>query len=350
MKSNSALARSLPFKYFCENMRELHVVCAGSLPGVAIKRENLSFPVGKVGRLRMYPMSFKDFLIAVGEEKAVQLLHDWPLDRSVPDIYRVLLENKLKDFYAVGGMPEAVSAWTESHSMMEVETIQENILQDYAADFSKYPPVKDIEKIRWIWDSIPLQLAKENNKFVFSHVKAGKRSAELEDALQWLKDSGLIYQLERVENAEPPLSGAADGTYFKVYLSDVGLLRKRSGISYRQICEGDYNSGYRGALVENYVLNELTAQGQRSWFWRSGNSAEVDFLIERDGEVIPIEVKSADNTRAKSYNLFCSRYSPRIGIKTSLKNIPENMTESTRTLSLPLYMLWNLEKYPGINV
>ena len=333
-------------KYFCENMQELHLVCAGSLLGVAIKRNEVSFPVGKVNRMQLYPMNFREFVIANGREDLIEVLSDWKNDRQVPDLYAVPMKKLLKDYFIIGGMPEAVQTWLDTHDYEEVEEVQKEILNDYADDFSKHAPLKDLAKIRWIWDSVPVQLAKENNKFVFSHVKEGKRSAELEDALQWLKDSGLVSQLYLVEKPETPLAAFADKTYFKVYMSDIGLLRAKSGISPDTILnETDTFSRYKGAFAENYVLNELKALGKEPYFWRSGNTAEVDFLYEENEAIIPVEVKAADNTQAKSYKQYCKRYKPAIGFKISGKNIAENMCESTRTISLPIYMNWNLERY-----
>lgn len=333
-------------KYFSENMPELHVVCAGSLLGVAIKREKISFPVGKINRLRLYPMSFKEFVIACGKSDLIELLKEWPTDRPIPDLYSVPMKKLLREYYIVGGMPEAVKVWLDSHDYEEVSYVQSEILNDYADDFSKYAPISDVPKIRWIWESIPVQLAKENNKFVFSHVKAGKRSAELEDALQWLKDAGLIYQLHLVEKPELPLSGFADETYFKVYMSDIGLLRTKSGLSAKIIQdEAALYMRYKGAFAENYVMNELLSVGKEPYFWRSGNTAEVDFIYEDRSSVIPVEVKAADNTQAKSYKQFCKKYQPKFGLKLSEKNLAENMCEETRTLSLPLYLAWNIDNY-----
>lgn len=333
-------------KYFCENMNELHVVCAGSLLGVAIKREKISFPVGKVNRMQLYPMSFKEFAIASGHEDIIEIMKTWPTDRPVPELYSVPMKKLLKEYYIVGGMPEAVQVWIDTHDYDEVTSVQEEILDDYASDFSKYAPVNDVPKIRWIWDSVPVQLAKENNKFIFSHVKAGKRSAELEDALQWLRDAGLISQVFLAEKPELPLSGFADKTYFKVYMSDIGLLRTKSGLSPETILnETGMYIKYKGAFAENYVLNELISIGKIPYFWRSGNSAEVDFVYEDKSHIIPVEVKSADNTQAKSYKQFCKKYKPEFGFKISEKNIASNLCEQTRTVSLPLYMNWNIEKY-----
>jgi predicted AAA+ superfamily ATPase len=333
-------------KYFCENKRELHIVCAGSLLGVALKQKRVSFPVGKVNRLQLHPMSFKEFVIANGREDLIDTFLEWPTDREIPKLYTTPMEELLKAFYIVGGMPEVVKTWIETEDYNEVEAVQNEILIDYADDFSKHAPLADVPKIRWIWDSVPVQLAKENNKFIFSHVKEGKRSAELEDALQWLVDAGLLVKTELVEKTEIPLEGAADKTYFKVYMSDIGLLRAKSKVSVQTILEeSDLYIRYKGAFAENYVLNELRTLGITPFFWRSGNSAEVDFIFEEDGEIVPVEVKSADNTQAKSYRQFCKKYQPKKGVKLSRKNIAQNLCESTETYNIPLYLEWNIEAY-----
>ena len=333
-------------KYFCEKKQELHIICAGSLLGVAIRRDQISFPVGKVNRLQLYPMSFKEFVIANGRKDLIEILENWPTDRVVPDLYAVPMKKMLKDYYIVGGMPEAVQTWLDTHNYDEVTEVQREILIDYGDDFSKYAPIRDVPKIRWIWDSIHVQLAKENNKFVFSHVKAGKRAAELEDALQWLSDAGIISQCFLVEKPELPLAGFADKTYFKVYMSDVGLLRAKSGLSAEAVLEetGLY-ARFKGAFAENFVFNELVLLDKEPYFWRSGNTAEVDFIYEDQARLIPVEVKAADNTQAKSYKQFCKKYKPEFGFKLSEKNIAVNMCEQTTTCSLPLYMGWNACKY-----
>ena len=333
-------------KYFCENLQELHLVCAGSLLEVAIKKENISFPVGKVNRMQLYPMSFKEYLQAVGEGKYIELFNDWNINREIPELYTVPLERHLKNYYIVGGMPEAVKEFAESGDYAEVAKIQDEILSDYSDDFSKHAPISEIEKIRMIWDSIPKQLAKENNKFVFSHVKEGKRAHELEAALQWLKNSGLVHLVELVQNAELPLSSNADSTYFKVYMADSGLLCRRLGLSYKNILEENTAlSTFKGAITENYVLQELIVQNKVPYFWRSGNTAELDFLFEEDGNVIPVEVKAATNTQAKSFKQFCKKYQNKTGFKLSLKNIAENDCEGTNAVNLPLYLLWNISSY-----
>ena len=337
-------------KYFCEKKRELHIVCAGSLLGVALKEKQISFPVGKVNRIQLYPMSFKEFIIANGRADLIDIFKEWPIDREIPKLYTVPMEELLQAYYIVGGMPEVVNTWIETHDYNEVIEVQNEILDDYSDDFSKHAPLTDVPKIRWIWDSVPVQLAKENNKFIFSHVKEGKRSAELEDALQWLVDAGLLVKAELVEKPELPLEGAADKTYFKVYMSDIGLLRAKSKVSVNTILEEtDLYVRYKGAFAENYVLNELKSLGKEPFFWRSGNTAEVDFIYEEESEIVPVEVKAADNTQAKSYRQFCKKYQPKKGLKLSRKNIAENLCESTTTYNIPLYLEWNIDSYIKYN-
>ena len=333
-------------KYFCENRKELHLVCAGSLLGVALKRENIAFPVGKVNRMQMYPMSFKEFIIAMGEERFVSIFEKWDVNREIPEGYARPMEQLLKTYYAVGGMPEVVRDYIENRDFKAVTEIQDEILSDYADDFSKHTPIAEIEKMRMIWESVPKQLAKDNNKFVFSHVKEGKRAHELEAALGWLKNAGLIYILEMVQNAEIPLAFNADATSFKVYMSDIGLLSRRLGVSIDDyMSENDNLKTSKGAITENYVMNELINQKKMPYYWKSGNTAELDFIYENDGQVVPVEVKAATNTQAKSYKQFSRKYEPRVGFKASLKNIALNAVNETNTVSIPLYLLWNMDFY-----
>ena len=333
-------------KYFCENLRELHVICAGSLLGVAVKQQELSFPVGKVDRVQLFPMDFLEFVTACGRKDLSDILSDWPADRPVPDLYSVPMKSLFKEYCIIGGMPEAVQTWLDTHDYEEVRKVQKAILKDYADDFSKHAPVAQLAKIRWIWDSVPVQLAKENNKFIFSHVREGKRSSELEDALQWLVDTGLVTQLFLVEKPATPLSAFANRTYFKVYMSDIGLLHARCGLSAETVLsETGPFARYKGAFMENYVLCELRSLGKEPYFWRSGNTAEVDFVFDEEDSIVPVEVKSADNTQAKSFRQFCKKYRPKTGFKISGKNIALNMCEETAAFSLPLYLTWNIDKY-----
>ncbi len=333
-------------KYFCENKRELHIVCAGSLLGVAIKRDNISFPVGKVDRLQMYPLTFAEFLRADGGQTIYEGVQKYDAFGELPELYTNKLEKILKYYYIVGGMPEVVAKWVETHNFEKVEKLQDNILQDYSSDFAKHAKGTDIPKLGWIWDSIPKQLAKDNNKFVFSHVKEGKRSKELEDALEWLVDAGLVFKLELVSNPELPLSFCSDATFFKVYMSDVGLLRRKSGVSYKTIMEDtELYKNFKGAFTENFVLTELIKMGIHPYFWRSGNVAELDFLFEYEDKIIPVEAKAKLHTRAKSFRQYCKKYHPEVGFKFSLKNIGNHEVEGTKTYSVPLYLMWMIKVY-----
>ena len=333
-------------KYFCENKRELHIVCAGSLLEVSIKRNNISFPVGKVDRLQMYPLSFAEFLRADGQKAIYEGVQKYPINRELTDLYTTKLEKELKYYYIVGGMPEVVAKWVDTHNFEKVEKLQDNILQDYSSDFAKHAPKSDIPKLGWIWDSIPKQLAKDNNKFVFSHVKKGKRSNELKDALEWLVDAGLIHKLELVTNPELPLSFCSDATFFKVYMSDVGLLRRKSGVSHKTIMDdSDLYKNFKGAFTENFVLNELIKQEIHPYFWKSGNTAELDFLFEYEDAIIPVEAKAEIHTRAKSYRQYCKKYHPKAGFKFSMKNVGDHEVEGTKTYSVPLYCIWRIMDY-----
>ena len=333
-------------KYFCENRRSLHLACAGSLLGTVLNRKGFSFPVGKVDRLRMYPMSFLEFLTATDGEKYLNALEIMDIQREIPSLFSDAMKKYLHQYFIVGGMPESVSMWKETHNFSKIDKLLENILLDYESDFSKHAPLRDIPKINLLWQSVPVQIAKENNKFVFSHVKKGARAKDLEDALQWLIDAGMVYKNELVEKPGTPLSFYADATYFKVFMADIGLLRKKANLSSHDISGDNANyTRFKGAFAENYVMNELKSMGIQPYFWRSGNTAEIDFLIELNGDIIPIEVKSADNTKAKSLQIYRGTYHPRHAVKTSLKNAGINLEDGMRLYSIPLYMLWKLKKY-----
>lgn len=333
-------------KYFCENKEQLHLIAAGSLLGVALKLEGISFPVGKVDRLEMFPMNFSEFVIADGGEKYIEGLKNMSFERKLPEMYTIPMEKYLKNYYIVGGMPEAVKTWIETHNYNEVEMVQDRILKDYPDDFSKHATKTEANRISLIWDSIPTQIARENNKFIFSHVKKGARAKDLEDSLQWLVNSGLVYRLHLVNDPQLPLLGMVDATYFKVYMSDVGLLRRKSNLNYRTILEEDKSFiHFKGALTENYVMTQFVSMGIDCYFWRTKADAEVDFITDYEGVLIPIEVKSADNTKAKSLNVFCKRYKPTISFKTSLKNVGDNWIADTHNWSIPLYCIFRMKEY-----
>lgn len=333
-------------KYFCENLPELHVIAAGSLLGIALRGEGTSFPVGKVERLEMFPMSFEEFVIADGGEKYINGINKIPFEREISELYTVPMQKYLQNYYIVGGMPEAVQKWIDTHDYAEVEQIQDQILRDYADDFGKHTSPETAIKIKLIWDAIPSQIAKDNNKFVYSHVKQGARAKDLEDALEWLVSAGLVYKLNLVSTPQLPLESMKDNTYFKVYMADVGLLRRKSNVNYRTILNGDASYiQFKGAFTENYVLSQLKCLKVPAYFWRTQADAEVDFISDWEGVLFPIEVKSADNTKAKSLQLFCKRFSPKIAFRTSLKNVGDNIKASTHEWCLPLYILFRLKDY-----
>lgn len=333
-------------KYFCENLKDLHLIAAGSLLGVALRKEGISFPVGKVERIDMYPMSFEEFVVADAGEKYIEGLKKLDLKREIPELYTVPLQKYLKNYYIVGGMPEAVQAWIDTHDYTEVEEIQERILKDYADDFGKHTTPDTATKVRLIWNAIPSQIARDNNKFIFSHVKKGARAKDLEDALEWIVNSGIAYKLNLVANPELPLSGMADNTYFKVYMADVGLLRRKSNVNYRTILQGDSSFiHFKGALTENYIMTQLKCMEIDCYFWRTKADAEIDFISDYEGVLLPIEVKSADNTKAKSLRMFCNKYRPKMAVKTSLKNVGDNMTRDTHIWNIPLYAIFRLKEY-----
>ncbi|MDR3284764.1 MAG: AAA family ATPase [Treponema sp.] len=329
-------------KYFCENAPEYHVVCAGSLLGLALSKP-LSFPVGKIDFLTLYPLSFSEFLSANNEALLWEYLENLPADKKISEAFTGKLERYLKTYYITGGMPEAVASWLEFQNIEKVETIQQKILDSYELDFAKHAPANEFPKLSEIWHSIPGQLAKENTKFIFSQVKKGRRAKDLEDALEWLLGAGLAYKVAKVEKPFMPLSAYADSTFFKLYMADVGLLRKMSRLPASVILENTaaYKE-FKGALTENFVLSELvTLYNTAPFYWKSGNTAEVDFIIQNEADIVPIEVKSARNDKAKSLGEYRKKYAPPLAVKTSLKNI----APAGEVQNIPLYMLWQLKKY-----
>lgn len=334
-------------KYFEESGMNMFLLCAGSLLGVELKRKNMSFPVGKIEQLKLYPLNFQEFTRALDGGRYLDMLKDFDLFRELPGYIVEPMSRYLKLYYIIGGMPEAVQRYIDTEDITEAEAVLDRIIQDLRNDFSHHAEPKDIIRIGWIWDSVPKQLAKDNNKFVFSHVKAGTRARDLEDALQWLVDAGLVYRLEKVSAPQIPLSACADASFFKVYLHDVGILRRIAGVAYRTVLtEPDTYASFKGAFTENFCMAELISLGIEPYYWKNDNSAEVDFIFEDDvNRVIPMEVKSADNTKAKSFAIFCKRFSPIMGFRISSKNVGDNQKDATHEISLPLYMLWKLPVY-----
>ena len=329
---NQAVASLKPF---CETAPEYHIACAGSLLGI-ITSEPISFPVGKVNRIKMYPMSFREFLYANSEDMlADHIDNNYSENDIAPFVSK--LKTCLDHYFLIGGMPEAVKAWTEDADIEEVDAILDAIIEDYKSDFSKHASPSE-KKLTLIWNSVPVQLAKENRKFVFGHAKTGMRSRDLEDALEWLINAGLVHKVRRVETPEVPLSMFADNTDFKVYLADIGILRRMSKMPSDFIFGKDKQYGrYRGAAAENYVLNELIkCNDDVPYYWTSGNTAEVDFVAQIGGTAVPIEVK-AGSTKSKSLPEFIKRYGPKAAVVTSPR---EN--KSDVVTYVPLYMFWKV--------
>ena len=328
-------------KYFAEEAPEYAVCCAGSLLGVAL-HEGTSFPVGKVDFLDLYPLTFREFLLACGEEMLVDYILKG--NRSLEAFSQKLIDY-LKSYIVVGGMPAAVLKWVESRDYFEVENIQRQLIIAYENDFSKHAPRQMVEKIRYIWDSIPSQLAKENKKFVYGLVREGARAREYEDALMWLGDAGETVRTYNVTKPDVPLKVYADLKSFKVFLLDVGLLRCLAGVSPKVILEESrIFEEFKGALTEQYVCQELHAMQhlQSEYYWTSSSKAEVDFLISDGMSVFPLECKAGFTMNAKSLKSYVERYAPPLALRTSL--LPYERREDSSYINIPLYMLFALSQ------
>lgn len=290
-------------KYFCEDKPELHVVVAGSLLGV-MNMKGESFPVGKVDIMHLYPMTYEEFLVANGENQLAKLLHSD--DRELTDSLSPKYTEYLRQYYFVGGMPEAVLRFTQNHNPMEVRAIQQNILTAYEADISKHTG-EETQRVRMVWQSIPAQLAKENKKFVYGAIRKGARAKDFEVAIQWLIDAGLVHKVEQVRDAKIPLKFYANMDIFKLYLLDVGLLGALAMAPPEQILIGDnVFSEYKGALTENYVLQQLKVIANLPIYYYSkqNSTQEIDFIVQAGSTVLPIEVKAEENVKAKSLAAF----------------------------------------------
>lgn len=329
-------------KYFCEEAPEYVICCAGSLLGIAL-HEGTSFPVGKTDFLHLYPLSFKEFLIA-NEEK---MLVDY-IDKGNRNLgaFENRLTDYLKKYMIIGGMPAVVMEWLDSKDFNKVNRIQQELIAAYQKDFSKHAPNSMVEKIRYIWNSIPSQLAKENKKFVYGLVREGARAREYEDAIMWLCDAGEIIRTHNVSKPDIPISAYADLKSFKVFLLDVGLLRAMSRVSPKVILEGSrIFEEFKGALTEQYVCQELQNYSdvlETNYYWSSSATAEVDFLVSDGWDVYPLEVKAGVTMNAKSLKLYREKYSPKWALRTSL--LPYERNEVSKTINIPLYMLFALGK------
>jgi len=328
-------------KYFCENAPDYHIVSAGSLLGISLSKP-LSFPVGKVDFLTLYPMSFYEFLLANGEDMLCDYLQKLTKAEAISSLFTGKLENYLRSYYITGGMPEVVDTWLKTKDITLVEDMQGKILNSYELDFAKHTLLKDYPKLSLIWKSIPNQLARENNKFMYSNVKKGLRGKDLEDALQWLINAGLIYKVSKIEKPFIPLEAYADQDYFKLYMPDIGLLRKIARLPAEAILErNNLFVKFKGALTENYVLCELIKiQNENIYYWKSQNIAEVDFVIGFGTKIIPIEVKSERNIKARSLAEYRKKYNPEISIIVSMSNLG-----GEKLRNIPLYLLWKIKDY-----
>lgn len=327
-------------KYFAEEAPEYAICCAGSLLGVAL-HEGTSFPVGKVEFLDLYPLSFREFLLANGEE----MLLDYILKDGNRELaaFTERLTDYLKKYLVIGGMPSAILKWLDTHDFFEVDDVQKQLVAAYENDFSKHAPRQMIEKIRYVWDSIPSQLAKGNRKFVYGLVREGARAREYEDSLIWLSDAGEIIRTYNISKPDIPIKAYADLKSFKVFLLDVGLLRCLSGVSPKVILEGSrIFEEFKGALTEQYVCQELQLHKrlQTNFYWTSSSSAEVDFLISDGMEVFPLECKAGLTMNAKSLKVYRQKYKPRLSLRTSL--LPYSRNEEEGIVNIPLYMLFAL--------
>jgi len=286
-------------------------------------------------------MNFFEFLWANDEDMLYDYLMTLPSSAKISGLFEEKLISYLRHYYIVGGMPEAVACWVKTHDIEQVEKVQQRILDAYELDFAKHAPPKDFPKLAAIWHSIPAQLAKENSKFIFAHVKQGLRAKDLEDALEWLLSAGLCYKVEKIEKPFLPLSTYADQTAFKLYMADIGLLRKMSQLPAEALfLQNDLFKEFKGALTENYALCELISLGVKPYYWKSRNIAEVDFVAQFGMDIVPIEVKSERNLTAKSLAEYRKSYAPRVSIKTSMANVSGQDVKI-----VPLYMLWKLDTY-----
>lgn len=327
-------------KYFQEEANEYHIVCAGSLLGIRLS--HTSFPVGKFEFLNMHPMTFKEFLLADKCENLVEYMDSINEINQITDIFYNQLEEKLKAYFIIGGMPEVVSAWVNEKNIELVNNIQKNILQAYESDFTKHTNDSQANKISLIWNSIPSQLARENKKFLYQVVKEGARAREYEDALNWLNDANLIYKIYNVTKNAFPLKAYTDLSAFKIYMNDVGLLRQMAGLDSSIIAEKDrLFEEFKGAFTENYVLNMLCNVFDREINYFTFDRNEIDFLIQNKNRIIPIEVKSNKSTNNRSLTKYNENNDNEISIRFS----NNNLCKDGKIINIPLFMIENIEKF-----
>lgn len=309
-------------KYFCEDAPEYHIIVAGSLLGVAVNRARFSFPVGKVDMKTLYPMDMEEFMFAMGEEQLVELIKKcFQTDTPMPAALHDAAMQLYRQYLVVGGMPECVMQFIQTKDYILVRNTQNTILASYLNDMSKYNNLNEIKKTRLAYDNITVQLSKKNTRFQYKLIKKGGRASEFENAIEWLCLSGIVSQVYKVEQIKKPLENYRDIDAFKIYVSDLGLLCAKKELMANDILymvkELD---DFKGGMAENYVNVQLSINGYHTYYWESARGAEIDFVIQRESNLIPIEVKSADNTRAKSLQVYMDTYEPAYAIKLSAKN------------------------------
>jgi len=335
-------------KYFCENAPEYHVACAGSLLGIALSKP-ASFPVGKVDFLDIEPMTFTEFLMANGDGNLAEYARTLNVIEPIPEAFSNPLYEKLKMYFVTGGMPESVRSWTEERNVEMVQQALANILGAYERDFAKYAEKKDFPRLSLIWKSIPSQLSRENKKFLYKAVKEGARAREYEDALQWLCGAALVNKIYRSTAPGLPISAYDDLAAFKLYLVDVGLLRRLSLLSPTAFVEGNrLFSEFKGALSENYVLQALRGQVEAvPRYWATDNPRyEVDFIIQRDNDVIPVEVKSEGNIESTSLKKYKEKYGDKVKLRVRFSM--QNLKLDNDLLNIPLYLADQADRLIGL--
>ncbi len=322
-------------KYFCEDAPAYHVAVAGSLLGVAL-HSGVSFPVGKVNTMRLYPMDFEEFLMAKGETQLLGIMRDkdWGLMSALHE----KLKDLLRQYYFVGGMPEVVKIYVEDGMLQKVRSLQLEILSNYAGDFSKHAPSQEVPRIDMVWQSLLGQLSKENKKFVYGVLKKGGRAKEFELAIQWLVDAGLVYKVNRCKKPELPLKFYEDLSAFKLYMSDCGLMGAMADTSAAKVLIGDgVFKEYKGAFTEQYVLQQLLSSGVSNVYYYSADDSrmEMDFLVQRDGELCPIEVKAEGNVRANSLHNYLMQHPEIHALRYSMLPYAKQLNMT----NVPLYMV-----------
>ena len=309
-------------KYFCEDAPDYHIIVAGSLLGVAVNRAKFSFPVGKVDMKTLYPMDIEEFMLAMGEETLVQQIRQcFAANTPLPSALHEAALMLYRQYLVVGGMPECVLQFVETKDYILIRHTQDTILASYLNDMSKYNTLNEIKKTRLTYDNITVQLSKKNTRFQYKLIKKGGRASEFENAIEWLTLSGIVSQIYKVEQIKKPLENYRDIDSFKIYVSDLGLLCAKKDLAATDILYMvDEINDFKGGMTENYVNTHLTINGYKTYYWESNRGAEIDFIIQRDTHIIPIEVKAADNTRAKSLKIYMDTYKPAYAIKLSTKN------------------------------